>query len=246
MRTFVMADIHGAHKALVQCLERSNFNKEEDHLIQLGDIVDGWTDVYECVEELLSLTHLTPIRGNHDDWFRGFLIKGIHPVFWDYGGEGTAISYAKKACIKAGDLRPFDIPQTHQDFFLREQITYYKDSDNNLFVHGGINRHEALEDQGSKVFLWDRDLLTLSVNSARSSLPPLKYKEEFKKIYVGHTTVQNYGGGTLPLDVDRVMALDTGAGWSGVLTIMNVETGEYFQSDNVREKLYTTEKGRTS
>jgi serine/threonine protein phosphatase 1 len=38
MRTLVMGDIHGAHKALVQCLEKSGFNMEHDRLIQLGDI----------------------------------------------------------------------------------------------------------------------------------------------------------------------------------------------------------------
>jgi serine/threonine protein phosphatase 1 len=36
-----MGDIHGNYKALMQCLERSNFNYEEDTLIQLGDVCDG-------------------------------------------------------------------------------------------------------------------------------------------------------------------------------------------------------------
>lgn len=34
-----MGDIHGAYKALQQCLERSKFNYENDKLIQLGDVV---------------------------------------------------------------------------------------------------------------------------------------------------------------------------------------------------------------
>lgn len=54
-RTFAMGDIHGAHKALVQCLERCNFNNEIDTLIQLGDVADGWSETYECVEELLKI-----------------------------------------------------------------------------------------------------------------------------------------------------------------------------------------------
>ena len=37
-RVLVMGDIHGAHKALVQCLKRSGFDNEKDTLIQLWEI----------------------------------------------------------------------------------------------------------------------------------------------------------------------------------------------------------------
>jgi Calcineurin-like phosphoesterase. len=67
-KTFVVGDIHGAHKALVQVLERSGFDKENDLLITLGDIADGWSEVYEVVEELLTIKHRIDIIGNHDEW----------------------------------------------------------------------------------------------------------------------------------------------------------------------------------
>ena len=38
MKTFVIGDIHGAYKALLQCFERSGFDYEKDHLIVLGDV----------------------------------------------------------------------------------------------------------------------------------------------------------------------------------------------------------------
>ena len=66
MKTYVVGDIHGAHKALIQCLNRSNINKEKDHLIFMGDIVDGWSESPECIDTLLSFKYLTAIRGNHD------------------------------------------------------------------------------------------------------------------------------------------------------------------------------------
>jgi serine/threonine protein phosphatase 1 len=55
MKTFVIGDIHGNYRALLQCLERSGFNKEIDTLIQLGDVADGWSETAECVEELLRI-----------------------------------------------------------------------------------------------------------------------------------------------------------------------------------------------
>ena len=54
VRTFAMGDVHGAYKALEQCLERSSFDKDKDTLIQLGDVADGFEHVYDCVEELLN------------------------------------------------------------------------------------------------------------------------------------------------------------------------------------------------
>jgi len=69
MKKFVVGDIHGNYKALLQVLERSGFNKEEDMLISLGDIADGWSQVSECVTELLKIKNLIVIRGNHVLWF---------------------------------------------------------------------------------------------------------------------------------------------------------------------------------
>ncbi len=43
-RTFVIGDIHGAYRALRQCLDRADFDYESDHLICLGDVCDGWPD----------------------------------------------------------------------------------------------------------------------------------------------------------------------------------------------------------
>ncbi len=90
VRTFVMGDIHGAHKALQQCLERAPFDKDKDTLIQLGDIADGFGEVHDCVEELLKIRNLIAIKGNHDEWLNQFLQTGYHPMAWNKGGAATA------------------------------------------------------------------------------------------------------------------------------------------------------------
>ncbi|MEM7039998.1 MAG: metallophosphoesterase, partial [Bacteroidota bacterium] len=68
MRTFVLGDLHGAHRALEQVLERAAFDVERDCLITIGDIIDGWPEAPECVETLLQIQHRIDIRGNHDIW----------------------------------------------------------------------------------------------------------------------------------------------------------------------------------
>jgi len=53
----------------------------------------------------------------------------------------------------------------------------------------------------------------------------------------------NWKNTITPMKADIITNLDTGAGYKGRLTLMNVDTHEYFQSDSV-EKLYIGEKGR--
>ena len=76
MKTFVIGDIHGGLKALIQVLEKAN-PKKKDRLIFLGDFVDGWSESMEVIDYLIKLNHKFScifLRGNHDDlvfqWLR--------------------------------------------------------------------------------------------------------------------------------------------------------------------------------
>lgn len=258
--TFVIGDIHGNHKALKQVLERSGFDYDNDTLIQLGDVADGWSETYECVEELLKIKNLIAIKGNHDEWFNEYLYMGIHPDGWRQGGYMTAKSYLKQIgkedmIVKKDSgnylcaLNPSDVPLSHHEFF-RNQLLYHIDDKNRVFVHAGFNRHLPFKKQDVRhIYFWDRDLWAsaLSYESMRSDVAdkPLKFKmkDDFHEIYIGHTA-------TIFWDIDKPMKaaniwnLDTGGGaHKGKLTIMNVDTKEYWQSDTSIE-LYPDEKGR--
>ncbi len=263
-RTFCMGDLHGCHKALVQCLERSEFNYETDTLIQLGDICDGWSETYECVEELLKIKNLIPIRGNHDDEFGHWMLWGIHRVHWLHGAKATAESYIKHA--DRDDIRfmpnnggyitnltSFDIPPTHQKLF-RDQDLYYVDGERNMcFVHGGFNRHISITDQSIPyIYFWDRDLWNSAMsyscmNEESKKKNKFKMKNNFSEVFIGHTATTNWSEFntpiTTPMKAANIWNLDTGAGFNGKLTIMDVDTKEFYQSDLVR-KLYPNERGR--
>jgi serine/threonine protein phosphatase 1 len=58
------------------------------------------------------------------------------------------------------------------------------------------------------------------------------YAEEYKHIFIGHTST-TFAGSYQPLTIDKLTNLDTGAGGGGYLSIMDVDTHEYFQSDYV-------------
>lgn len=260
MRTFAIGDIHGAHKALVQCLERSGFNKKEDKLITLGDICDGWDEVYECVEELLTIENRIDILGNHDEWFHRFLDTTRHPDMWSQGGHGTLRAYArgvgKESSIECqvrfngglpikiylSSLLPEDIPDTHRQFF-EGQVLYYKDDQRNMaFVHGGFDRYKSLRDNMRDhpyVLYWDRKLWEKALCCKGVRLATV---DQFSRIFIGHTAIGRLRN-ERPVYSGGVMNLDTGAGWDGKLTIMEVDALRYWQSDNVL-KLYPNSVGR--
>jgi serine/threonine protein phosphatase 1 len=223
MRTFVMGDIHGACRALVQCLERSGFEKETDHLIFLGDVSDGWPETKQAIDELLKIKNLTYIFGNHDFWTLDWMREGVEDEIWmEQGGAATLKSYPDK------------VPLSHIEFL--EQAKPYFILDNKLFVHAGIDWRIPIEKQSMQIFLWDRKLAQTAM--AIHSKSPHENLTGYDEVYIGHTPVV-----APPQRMCEVWFMDTGAGWSGKLSMMNIDTKEIFMSDPVPE-LYPGVIGR--
>lgn len=245
MRTFVIGDIHGAYKALKQCLEKVIFDYKNDTLIQLGDIVDGKNQVFECVEELLKIQNLISIKGNHDNWFNEYLQTGYHPDQWRQEGFATAASYLKRIgkehlIIQSDNgyrvsLNPADIPASHQQLFKKQHL-YYIDEYNNCFVHGGFDRMLPFKGQQPQTYLWDRQLWSsaLSYETGGQTNPKgiFKMATPFQSIFIGHTSTLHWNT-DLPMRAANIWNIDTGAGDMGKLTIMNVKTEQFWQSDPV-------------
>ena len=224
MRTFAIGDIHGAHKALLQCLERSGFDYEKDRLVVLGDIVDGWPETPQCIEELLKIENLIIVMGNHDKWVDHWFKLGATLDIWtSQGGQATVEAYR---------IRP-DLLEKHHDFF-KQAHYYFVDEENCLYIHGGFRPYLSIEEQSPEVLMWDRDL---AIDAMRGPVFIQKYRE----VFLGHTTTERVS--MKPVISGNVILLDQGAGWGGKLSIMNVETKEFWQSDIVKN-LYPGIKGR--
>lgn len=236
MKTFVIGDIHGGYRALLQCFERSGFDYQKDRLIALGDVCDGWPEVKQCIDELLKIKNLIFIFGNHDEWTLNWMKYGVTPSVWtEQGGQNTMASY--------GNNRN-NVPQKHIKFL--EDAHLYHVENNILFVHGGIIPSKPLNKTDKNVFLWDRDLLRMAYMTEHKSLVKNnKYAEpltKYKEIFIGHTTTLMYQW-TKPIHFCEVWDLDTGGGWEGKLTIMDLESHKYWQSEKVY-KMYPESKGR--
>lgn len=224
MKTFVIGDIHGAYKALVQCLERSGFDYEKDKLICLGDVADGWMQPVECFEELFKIRNLVYVRGNHDQWLKDWLKEGKQPLVWTMqGGKNTLNSYIG---------HEHKLWKKHLDF-LKTTEFFYKDEQNRVFVHGGIKPGVPVEENTKMYLSWDRDLWDKRHEYERV--------DEYKEVYVGHTSIWKFSH--FPLWNGNVCFMDTGGGWEGKLSIMDIDSKKFWQSDLVSQ-LYPRELGR--
>ena len=118
------------------------------------------------------------------------------------------------------------MPQAHIDFLKGGQL--WIEREEQVFVHGGFNSDISLRSHSAQALVWDRTLLDMAWKKhiAGRKCQLGKYKD----IFVGHTTTEQYN--TLqPIHVCNVWNIDTGAGWSGKLTIMDVDSKKYWQSD---------------
>ena len=239
-RTFAIGDIHGGLKALKQLLDKLNLRKE-DHLIFMGDYVDGWGESAETIFFLMELEKefkCTFLRGNHDDLCYGWLKTGVHTEEWVmHGGNATIKSYARFSKKEI---------ETQLHFF--EQMENYFVLDNKkLFLHAGFtNLHGPHKEYFDKMLYWDRSLwelaLALNPKLKKDNILYPKRLLLFEEIYIGHTPVTRIGE-TTPVNAACVWNVDTGAAFKGPLTAIDITTKEVFQSDPVW-KLYPNEIGR--
>lgn len=227
-RRFVIGDIHGAYKALIQCFERSGFSREHDTLVCLGDVCDSWPEVDKVFDELLLVKDLIFLLGNHDHWALDWFTNRNEPEIWlIQGGEATREAY------------PDEIPEKHISM-LRDARLYYT-MDRKLFVHGGVIPGISLENHSKHDLIWDRSLVHTAIHYKHSGFE--RNITDFEEVYVGHTPTINYGQ-LLPIKACEIFMMDTGAGWpGGVLTMMDVDGKDVYQSDVV-SSLYPGIRGR--
>jgi len=243
MRNFVLGDIHGGKKALVQVLNQINCD-QNDRLIFLGDYVDGWSESPEVLDFLIELQQKQScifIRGNHDqlllDWLEGNHANFDEQLWLQHGGASTVASYQKVD----------DTTKKKHIQFLKALQNYYLDQNNNLFLHAGFTNLKGIEfEYFEKNFYWDRTLwelvLCLDKNITADHLYYPKRLKLYHEIFIGHTPVTQIGK-NIPVNFANVWNIDTGAAFKGKLTIMDVATKEYWQSDAL-PNLYPKEKGR--
>jgi serine/threonine protein phosphatase 1 len=240
-RTLVIGDIHGGLKALQQVMDRAGVTSN-DTLIFLGDYVDGWSESAQVIDFIIKLSkeqNCIFVKGNHDVWCEDWLRTGVADAKWlKHGGQQTVESYS-----------PLDgtDKQLHLNFFERMKF-FHIDESNRLFIHAGFtSMHGPQQEFYATNFSWDRTLwemaLTMDKRIQKDSLIYPKRLRLFSEIYIGHTPTL-YFNVDIPMQGCNVWNIDTGAAFNGKLSIIDIVSKQFWQSDKV-SNLYPGEVGRS-
>lgn len=207
-RIIAIGDVHGCSAALASII-RAIDPQPDDTIITLGDYVDRGMDskgVLDLLIELSSRCRLVPILGNHDDMmFHAGDGERDFQSWMSCGGQSALDSY--------GDTRRLDlIPDAHLQF-LAKCVSVFE-TDTHFFVHANYKPNFLLE---------QLDGLTLRWLSLNDEMPHPHYSR--KIAVVGHTPQPEI------LDVGHLICLDTGCGFGGLLTALDVNNRQCWQVD---------------
>ena len=222
-RKFVIGDIHSHYDEMMELFEMVNFNFNNDALISLGDLVDRGPNPIGVIETLMRIDSFVHILGNHDEWCYQYLLNNSQPYEWiSQGGQTTLNAYINNPEYK----------ERHISFFEKAKL-YYVDRKNRLFVHGGFNHRIPfnLQVDNKELLIWDRSLVLTAIEYEQYD----QTFTEFNEIFVGHTPTQ-FIKEDIPKKFSNLWMLDTGVYISGKLTIMNIDTKEFWQSTSKSKK----------
>lgn len=217
MRTLAIGDIHGCRTTLDHLLSFVN-PLPGDTIITLGDYVDRGPDSKGVIDKLIELRvggQLIPLRGNHEIMMLGAHEGGSDDVrFWlACGGVEAIESYSNS--VSAPTLE--DVPETHWHFIKHTCSDWYE-TDTHIFVHANLHPEKPTGEQTTEYLHWEH-------------CAPLWHRPHMsgKVMICGHTE-QRSGQ---PLVLEGAICIDTWAYGGGWLTCLDVETGEFWQANEL-------------
>ena len=142
MILFVVTDIHGHFRELVNALEKAGYDRNDPKhlLVVLGDCFDRGRQNREVLEFLEGIERKIIVRGNHEDLLEDVLdshkIELIHEL---NGTEDTILDFFGKGSIDPHTCRliPDRFVEDRLKAFLAPMVNYFE-TEKHIFVHGWI------------------------------------------------------------------------------------------------------------
>lgn len=122
MNTYAIGDIQGCFDELIQLLELMNFNRQKDHLICVGDVVNRGPKSLKTLEFLASLPNCTVTLGNHDF----HLLRAYH------------LETKTRASDTIDEILLADNAESLCYWLQKQPLIYCDDKYKIIFVHAGI------------------------------------------------------------------------------------------------------------
>ncbi|MBJ7222708.1 MULTISPECIES: metallophosphoesterase [unclassified Brenneria] len=202
-KVFVVGDIHGCHRLLLDALSARKFNRQTDLLISVGDLIDRGPDSMACLA-LLDEPWFTAVCGNHERMARAALSEDNHWLWERNGGTWyAALNPADKSLAAQRIARTSSLPLVIDVHIgSRRYVIAHADYPANDYAFGKAVDEDAL--------IWGRTRITRALAGAGS---PIVGAYLF---IFGHTPLHK------PLIFFNQLYIDTGAVFGGLLTLIEL------------------------
>ncbi len=207
-RKIFIGDVHGCFEELQLLLEKVKWNKDQDDLNFVGDLINRGPKSYDVLK--FAKEHATLcVRGNHEENFLEYLEakKSHKPIYEELKHK---LSTNLKTYVK----------------WLKE-LPYYVEEDQFILVHAGLTpgktAQESRREDLIRIRTWDGK--GENTNS-RENPPWYQFYQGKKLIIYGHYAIEG-------LKIrENTIGLDSGCVWGKELTAMVLSEGqkrEFFQ-----------------
>lgn len=201
---WVVGDLHGCRAQLDAQLLRQGFDRQQDLLLSVGDLIDRGPDSLGCLQ-LLEEPWFRCVRGNHEQMALDAL-QGDDPMLWMMNGgdwfwqlSGARLIAARHALKRCADL-PLIL---HLQFEKRVIVIAHADYPASAYALGqDVDWHQVV---------WSRDRLA---RHQRGRSQPIAGASAF---YFGHTPLEQ------PLNAANQHYIDTGAVFGNRLTLVQLQ-----------------------
>ena len=207
-RILSCSDIHGHVQAFRNVLRDAAWRPGSDALILLGDYVDRGPSPRAVVSELRVLLRcpgVVALRGNHEQMLADYLRGSISAARYLANGGGTTLDDYRHA---PGDLA--------RDAAFLEGLPTYHETEEYVFVHGGLLPGVAPEEQSERDLLWIREDFIAGYRG--------------KTVVFGHTPTLNIDGSTEVYVGQDKIGIDTGVAYGGYLSLVEIPPGRIYRS----------------
>lgn len=203
-KIWIVGDLHGCRSQLDTLLQAHDFDKQQDLLISVGDLIDRGPDSLGCLA-LLEEPWFRCVRGNHEEMALNAL-QGHESQLWEMNGGGWFWQLKGAEVITARHAlnRLKEIPLILH-LQLEEWIVVIAHADypaEHYAWEQAVNWHDVV---------WSRRRIDGLQQGRRDTIPGAD------AFYFGHTPLQHR------LDVDNLHYIDTGAVFGNHLTLVQVQ-----------------------
>lgn len=204
---FIVGDLHGCYNRLMTQLDELKFDREQDLLISVGDLIDRGAQSLECLD-LIMEKWFECVRGNHEQMAIDALAGRNVKLWFHNGGDWfNRLDYDQeilaRALITKADSLPYVIELATSGKTV--VIAHADYPDNNYEFDKPIELNDAI---------WSRDRFGAIGEDIGDRI---KGADAF---YFGHTPIKRKWS---PFNLNYI---DTGAVFGNLLTIVQVQGGD--------------------